>query len=102
MFSGDVTAAMLVSLIKKRTAAMLVSPTNPLGIELYSYVLKVFFCFALNMLIDQVSENTLYAAFRLVLARRCMQSVINLSVNSSLTLLPLTKMRLHYICELLF
>ena len=32
----DVTAAMLVSL-NKGTAAMLVSPTNPLGIELYSY-----------------------------------------------------------------
>ena len=36
VFSRDVTAAMLVSL-NKETAAMLVSPINPLGIELYSY-----------------------------------------------------------------
>ena len=34
VFSRDVTSAMLVSL-NKGTAAMLVSPTNPLGIELY-------------------------------------------------------------------
>ena len=33
VFSRDVTAAMLVSL-NKGTAAMLVSPTNPPGIEL--------------------------------------------------------------------
>ena len=38
---------------------MLVSPTNPAGIELYSYA-NAFFCFLLkNMLIDHVSENTL-------------------------------------------
>jgi len=43
VFSCDVTAAMLVSL-NKGTAAMLVSPTNPLGIELYSYA-NVFFYF---------------------------------------------------------
>ena len=43
MFSCDVTAAMLVSL-NNGTAAMLVSPTNPPGIELYSYA-DVFFCF---------------------------------------------------------
>ena len=36
VFSRDVTAAMLVSL-NKGTVAMLVSPINPLGIELYSY-----------------------------------------------------------------
>ena len=44
MFSRDATAAMLVSL-NKGTAAMLVSPTNPPGIELYSYA-SVFFCFS--------------------------------------------------------
>ena len=43
VFSRDVTAAMLVSL-NKATAAMLVSPTNPLEIELYSYA-NAFFCF---------------------------------------------------------
>ena len=42
-FSRDVTAAMLVSL-NKTTAAMLLSPINPPGIELYSYA-NVFFCF---------------------------------------------------------
>ena len=44
VFSRDVTAAMFLSL-NKGTAAMLVSPTNPLGIELYSYA-SVFFCFS--------------------------------------------------------
>ena len=44
MFSRDVTAAMLLSL-HKGTAAMLVSPTNPSWIELYSYA-NVFFCFS--------------------------------------------------------
>ena len=43
VFSRDVTAAMLVSQ-NKGMAAMLVSPTNPLGIELY-YHANVFFCF---------------------------------------------------------
>ena len=43
VFSRDVTAAMLVSL-NKGTAAMLVSPTNPPGIELY-YHANLFFCF---------------------------------------------------------
>ena len=38
---------------------MLVSPTNPVGIKLYSYAkLSLLFCFK-NMLIDHVSENTL-------------------------------------------
>ena len=41
--SPDVEAAMLVSLTKGR-AAMLVFPTNPLGMELYSCS-KVRFCF---------------------------------------------------------
>ena len=42
MFSRDVTAAMLVSL-NKGTAATLVSPTNHLGIELYSYAKEFSF-----------------------------------------------------------
>ena len=42
-FSLDVTAAILVSL-NKGTAAILVSPTNPPGIELF-YHANVFFCF---------------------------------------------------------
>ena len=42
MFSPDVTAAMLVSW-NKGTSAMLVSPTNPSGIELYSYANVFFF-----------------------------------------------------------
>ena len=43
MFSRDVTTAMLVS-PNKGTAAMLVSLTSPLGIQLYSYAI-VFFGF---------------------------------------------------------
>ena len=43
VFSRDVTAAMLVSL-NNGTAAMLLCPTNPSGIELY-YHANVFFCF---------------------------------------------------------
>ena len=42
VLSRDVTAAMLVSL-NKGTAAMLVFPTNPLGIKLYSYADGFFF-----------------------------------------------------------
>ena len=60
MFLRDVTAAMLVSL-NNRTAAMLVYPTNPLGIEFY-YHANVFFCFLFrwkNKVTDHVSENTL-------------------------------------------
>ena len=41
--SRDVTVAMLVSL-SKGMAAMLMSPTNPPGIELHSYA-NVSFCF---------------------------------------------------------
>ena len=46
------------------TAAMLVSPTNPQGIELHSYA-EFFLCFWLkNMLSDHVGENTLlYCGF---------------------------------------
>ena len=39
VFSRDVMAA-----LNKGTVAMLVSPTNPLGIKVYSYA-NVFFCF---------------------------------------------------------
>ena len=47
--------------LNKGTAAMLVSETNPPGIELYSYANVVLFWLK-NMLIDHVSENTLYIA----------------------------------------
>ena len=60
VFSCDVTAAMLVFL-NKGMAAMLVSPTNPTRIELYSYA-NSFFCFK-NMLIDHVSENQFIHTF---------------------------------------
>ena len=43
VFSCDITAAMLVFL-NNGMAAMLVSPTNPPGIELY-YHANVFYCF---------------------------------------------------------
>ena len=43
VFTSDVTSAMLVYL-NNRTAAMLVSPTNPLGIELF-YHATLFLCF---------------------------------------------------------
>ena len=43
VFSHDVTAAMLVSQNYK-TAAILVSQTNPVGVELFSYA-NAFFCF---------------------------------------------------------
>ena len=52
VFSRDVKAAMLVSL-NKGTTVMLVYPTNPTGIELYSYT------FALVEKHAHVSENTL-------------------------------------------
>ena len=47
VFSCDVTGAMLGAMLvslNRGTAALLVSPTNPLGIELYSYA-NVLFCF---------------------------------------------------------
>ena len=62
VFSRDVTAAMLVSL-NKGTAAMLVSPTNPPGIEFY-YHANVFFCFGeINKVTDHVSENRGFAPY---------------------------------------
>ena len=57
-FSRDVTAAMLMSL-NKGTGAILVSPTNPSGIELYSYENIFSFFWLKNVLIDHVSENAL-------------------------------------------
>ena len=42
VFSHDVAVAILVS-HNNETAAMLVSQTNPLGVELFSYA-KAFFC----------------------------------------------------------
>ena len=41
-FSHDVTAAILV-LKNNQTAAMLVFQTNPVGVDLFSYV-NTFFC----------------------------------------------------------
>ena len=44
--------------LNNRTAAMLVYPTNSLGIELY-YHANVFLCFGgKNKVTDHVSENT--------------------------------------------
>ena len=43
MFSHDVTTVILVSQ-KTETAAMLVSKTNPLGVELFSYHDNTLFC----------------------------------------------------------
>ena len=43
VFSHDVTAAILLSQ-NNETAAMLVSQTSPVGVELFSYV-NAFFCF---------------------------------------------------------
>ena len=42
-FSHDVTAAILVFQVDNETAAMLVYPENPRGVELFSHV-NVFFC----------------------------------------------------------
>ena len=63
MFSRDATVAVLLSL-NKGTAAMLVSPTNPLKIELYSYA-NSFFCFALKtgLLITWVKKHYLQATW---------------------------------------
>ena len=47
VFSGDVTVAMLVSL-NKGTAAILVPPIIPSGVELYSYA-NVLFCFRCSL-----------------------------------------------------
>ena len=59
VFLRDVTAAMLVSL-NNGTVAMLVSPTNPPGIELYCHA-NVFFCSGgKSKVTDHVSENTLH------------------------------------------
>jgi len=40
-FTRDVTTAMFVS-VNKKTAAMLVSQSNPQGIEFYSYAMFLF------------------------------------------------------------
>ena len=62
VLSRDVTAAMLVSL-KKGTVAMLVSPTNPPGIDLYHHANDFFILFQWkNKLTDHASENTLLEA----------------------------------------
>ena len=52
MLSRDVTAAMLVFL-NNGTAAMLVYPTNPPGIDFYFLLFRWY-----NKVTDHVSENT--------------------------------------------
>ena len=83
VFSCDVTAAMLVSL-NKGTAAMLVSPTNPLGIELYSYA-NSFFCFALKACSLITWVKTLYkAVYNLVYILFVIQfSLMHIFANSN-------------------
>lgn len=49
VFSRDVTAAMLVSL-NKGTATILVSPSYPLGYELYSYASQKSFTLVFNFI----------------------------------------------------
>ena len=65
MFSHDVTAAMLVSQ-NKEMAAMLVSLTKPLGVELYFYA-NTFFCLS-KPAGSHVNENALYRIMFLLLA----------------------------------
>ena len=60
VFSRDVTAAMLVSL-NNGTAAILVYPTNPPGIELY-YHANVFFGFGGKTSILITRVRTLYSS----------------------------------------
>ena len=58
-----------VGVPKQGTASILVFPTNPVRIELYSYT-KVFFCFWLkNVIIDHVSESTLYKMLNINISR---------------------------------
>ena len=58
VFSHDVTAAILESQ-NNETAAILVSQTSPLGVELFSYA-NAFFCsFFCCVDAGHVSENTL-------------------------------------------
>ena len=58
MFSHDVTAAILVSQ-NYETAAMLVSQTSPLGVELFSYA-DAFFCYNRFAYILSTWVKTLY------------------------------------------
>ena len=61
VFSLNVTTAILVSQNNNETAAMLLSQTNPVGVELFSYA-NSFFCsnkFA-NMLATWVKTLYLY------------------------------------------
>jgi len=57
-FSRDFAAVVLMSL-NKGTAAILVSPTNPSGIELFFLCIRVLLFWLKNVLIDHVSENAL-------------------------------------------
>ena len=59
VFSHEVTAAILVSQ-NNEMAAMLVSQTSPLGVELFSYA-NAFFCYHICIFAGHVSENTLFS-----------------------------------------
>ena len=70
VFSHDVTAPILVSQ-NTETAAILVSQTNPLGVELFSYANAFFYFSKICIDAGHVSENTLltdFAPFFLFLA----------------------------------
>ena len=56
MFSNDVMAAIFVSQ-NNETAAMLVSQTSSVGVELFSYG-NAFFCYNEFADVGHVSENT--------------------------------------------
>ena len=58
-FSHDVTAATLVNQNNEK-AAMLVYKTNPVGVELFSYIKYLFCSNKICMSADHVSENALY------------------------------------------
>ena len=77
VFSHDITTAILVS-ENNETAAMLVSQTSPLRVELFSYA-SALFCYNKNA--GHVSENTLYVCGRLRL--NCVE---NAGGNSFLSL----------------
>ena len=58
VFSHDVTAAIFESQ-SNETAAMFVFQTSPVGVELFSYVLKRFLLFQICIdAVGHVSENT--------------------------------------------
>ena len=59
VFSHDVMVAISVSQNGNETAAMFVSQTSPVGVELFSYV-NAFFCSKICIDASHVNENTEY------------------------------------------